>query len=67
MILANGSVVEESIYAREKSDRRLFVVGATVCVAYVLDELKKQPASDGGIDYSKSVLEMAVSLAPRDA
>jgi hypothetical protein len=62
--LKDGSTQQESIYAAQKPDRKLFVVGATVVVAYVLDELKKQPASDGSINYCETVLEMAVSLAP---
>ncbi|MFM9925842.1 hypothetical protein VLK31_22830 [Variovorax sp. H27-G14] len=60
----DGSTVEESIYAGRKSDRRLFVVGATVSTAYVMDELKR-PDRDGATSYSKSVLEMAVSPPPR--
>jgi hypothetical protein len=59
--LDDGAVVLESIYANQKQDRKLFVPGARVAVAYVLDELKRQPAPDGGVNYSKSVLEMAVS------
>lgn len=62
--LKDSSLHQESIYAHQKSDRRLFVVGATVLVAYVLDELKKQPSPDGSTNYAESVLEMAVSLVP---
>lgn len=60
--LEDGSTVLESIYAHEKTDRKLFRSGAIVAVAYVLDELKKQPAADGGINYVETVLEMLVSL-----
>lgn len=60
--LHDGSLLQESIYASQKSDRRLFVVGATVLAAYALDELKKQPGPDGSTNYSKTLLEMAVSL-----
>jgi hypothetical protein len=60
--IEDETTVEESIYTNQKSDRRLFVVGATVCIAYALDELKKQPARDGSVNYSESVLEMAISV-----
>ncbi len=63
--LENGSVLLKSIYTHEKTDRKLFQPGATVAIAYVLDELKKQPASDGGVNYAESVLEMLVSMPPR--
>lgn len=59
--LGDGAIIEESIYTSQKSDRQFFVVGAVVCIAYALDELKKQPARDGSVNYSESVLEMAVS------
>ncbi len=62
LTLDGGAIVEESIYTSQKLDRRLFVVGATVCIAYALDELKKQPAGDGSTNYSESVLEMAISI-----
>lgn len=60
--LQDGSMIEESIYANRKPDRKLFVVGAAVRIVYVLDEMKEQPARDGGVSYSRSVLEMAVSV-----
>lgn len=50
------------LYANRKPDRKVFVVGAAVRIVYVLDEMKEQPARDGGVSYSQSVLEMAVSL-----
>ncbi|WP_145964096.1 hypothetical protein [Chromobacterium phragmitis] len=59
--LEDGSVVLESIYTHEKTDRKLFRPGAKVVIAYVLDELKKQPSQGGGVNYSESVLEMLVS------
>lgn len=62
--LQDGSVIEESIYTHRKSDRGLFVIGGMVCIAYALDELKHQPGRDGGVNYSESVLEMAVSVDP---
>ncbi len=65
--LEDGSLYQESIYASQKPDRRLFVVGAVVLAVYALDELKKQPAHDGSTNYSNTLLEMAVSLGQRAA
>ena len=58
--LADGSTVEESIHAHSKQNVALFVPGATVTMVYVLDELKAQPAADGGVNYARTVLEVAV-------
>lgn len=58
--LADGSTVDESIYTNHKQDTRLFVPGAMVTMVYVLDELKAQPAVDGGVNYARTVLEVAV-------
>ncbi len=58
--LADGSTVEESIYTHRRQDIELFVAGATVTMVYALDELKAQPAADGGVNYARSVLEVAV-------
>lgn len=60
--LDDASVVRESIYANQKQDRKLFVPGARVSIAYLLDELKSQPGPDGGVNYLEIVLEMAVSV-----
>ncbi|MBB4656720.1 hypothetical protein GGR73_003293 [Xanthomonas sp. F14] len=57
----DGTVVLESIYAHEKHDRKLFRVGAKVSCWYALLELKSQPAPDGGVNYARTLLEMAVS------
>lgn len=59
--LDNGSKLEESIYTKDKNNKKLFVPGAVVAIVYVFDELKKQPAQDGDINYSRTVLEVAVS------
>ncbi|SFM22845.1 hypothetical protein SAMN04487963_1811 [Marinobacter zhejiangensis] len=64
--LEDGSVLLESMYAHEKADRKLFRPGATVVIAYVLDELKNQPAQDGGVNYAESVLDMLVSMPSHD-
>lgn len=65
--LADGSLVEHSIYATSKEDRSLFVTGAAVLMVCALDELKSQPATDGGINYSQLVLEVAVSVGNTSA
>jgi len=60
MQLADGSEFQEAIYGRLEEDRRLFRVGATVCVAYARDAWKR-PAADGTTDHAWVLLEMAVS------
>ncbi|RYE42499.1 MAG: hypothetical protein EOP24_32480 [Hyphomicrobiales bacterium] len=62
--LDDGGVHNESIYANDKADRALFQAGHRVEVVYALDELKRQPAENGGVNYLDNVLEMAVSLEP---
>ncbi|SFV18127.1 hypothetical protein [Pseudoduganella namucuonensis] len=64
LLLENGSVRDVGIYVNDKADIALFRVGCRVELVYALDELKKQPAQDGGVNYSKIALEMAVSLQP---
>jgi hypothetical protein len=64
LLLEDGSVRDVGIYVNDKADIPLFRVGCRVELVYALDELKKQPALDGGINYSKIELEMAVSLEP---
>lgn len=49
------------IYTNKKEDVNLFKVGSETEIIYALDELKRQPAPDGGINYSKIAIEMAVS------
>ncbi|WP_235862404.1 hypothetical protein [Pseudomonas kilonensis] len=60
--LKDGSVRAVGIYVNDREDARLFRPGYKASVVYALDELKQQPASDGGVNYSKVALEMAVSL-----
>ncbi|AOS37990.1 hypothetical protein A0U95_04245 [Pseudomonas brassicacearum] len=60
--LEDGSVRAVGIYVNDKSDVQLFQPGYKASVVYALDELKQQPASDGGVNYSRVALEMAVSL-----
>lgn len=57
----DGVTSLESIYAQDKQDRKLFCVGARVSCWYALLELKSQPAPDGGVNYARTLLEMAVS------
>jgi hypothetical protein len=67
MTLDDGTVVLESIRASSKGDRCLFKVGATVSAKYALDELKKQPGPDGGVNRLAMLLEMKVSSASSTA
>ncbi|UOD32804.1 hypothetical protein INH39_14745 [Massilia violaceinigra] len=48
----------------DSADAGLFRVGCRVDIFFCYDELKHQPANDGGIAYAKRVVEMAVSLDP---
>jgi len=64
LLLDDGSTREESIYCHLKEDKSLFQVDSRVEIVYALDEMKQQPAADGGIHYSNIILEMAVSLQP---
>ena len=57
----DGTVLLESIYADNKQDRKLFRAGARVSCWFALLELKSQPAADGGVNYTRTMLEMAVS------
>ena len=64
LLLSDGTVRAVGIYVNDEKDASLFRVGHTAEIAYALDELKQQPGVDGGINYSKVALEMAVSLQP---
>jgi len=59
--LDEGSTVDESIYAHRREGIKLFVRGAMVTMVYAFDELKAQPASDGGVNVARTVLEVSVS------
>lgn len=58
----HGVQTAVGIYTNNVSDIALFKTGGRVAIVYALDELKRQPAQDGSINYSKIALEMAVSL-----
>ena len=62
LVLADGSIRPEGIYANHADDKKLYRVGCKVEVVYALDELKRQPGHDGNVNYSEIPLEMAVSL-----
>lgn len=64
LLLDDGSIRDESIYVNNEKDVELFCTGHRVEVVYAMDELKLQPAWDGGINYLDIALEMAVSLQP---
>ena len=62
--LEDGSTVAVGIYTNDVADVSLFKPGCLVYVVYAFDELKRQPARDGGVNYSKVAVEMAVSESP---
>lgn len=64
LMLDDGSVRAVGIYVNNKDDIKLFCAGCRAEIVYALDELKQQPAMDGGVNYSKVALEMAVSTEP---
>jgi len=57
----DGTVRSVGIYVNIRQDVSLFQAGKMVWIVYAQDELKAQPGPDGGINYSKIALEMAVS------
>jgi hypothetical protein len=62
LMLKDGSIQSAGIYLNDTSDSGLFRPGCQVGIVYALDELKRQPAAGGGVNYSKIALEMAVSI-----
>ena len=59
--LKDGSVHMTGIFVNDKHDIELFRPGGRAAIVYALDELKLQPGIDGGVNYLKIALEMAVS------
>jgi hypothetical protein len=57
----DGTVHSVGIYVNDPRDTALFTVGRRAEILYALDELKDQPADDGGMNYAQIALEMAVS------
>lgn len=64
LVTADGVVRGEGIFVNDRADIALFQVGHRVDMLYALDEMKHQPAADGGVNYAKVALEVAVSLVP---
>lgn len=64
LMLEDGSVRPEGMYANDKRDRQLFKVGHRVEVVYALEELKWASGPKRSANYTEIPLEMAVSLAP---
>jgi hypothetical protein len=60
----DGSENAFGIYVNHPEDANLFQVRHRAEIVYALDELKLQPAKDGGVNYSKIALEMTVSVQP---
>jgi hypothetical protein len=60
LLLDSGSKHIESIYTNNEVSRGLFKLESRVEILYALDELKMQPAANGGVNYSEIVLEMAI-------
>ena len=58
---AHDALETVGIYTNDKRDVALFQPGQSARILYVLDELKMQPSSDGGVNYSRIAVEMAVS------
>lgn len=64
LLSEDGVLHSCGIYVNDPADADLFKVDRSAEIVYALDELKLQPAEDGGINYLEIALEMAVSLAP---
>ncbi|RDZ27238.1 hypothetical protein [Lysobacter silvisoli] len=64
LIAHDGSIRSVGIYTNDERDVALFREGFWVEMVYALDELKSQPARDGGVAYSRVALEVAISLHP---
>jgi hypothetical protein len=58
--LDDGSERAVGIYVNNNVDVSSFRVGKRASIVYALDELKRQPAANGGVNYSQIALEMAV-------
>jgi hypothetical protein len=64
LLTSDGRVIAESCYVDDADDLRFFAKGHWVEIVYALDELKSQPAPNGGLNLSEIALEMAVSEVP---
>jgi hypothetical protein len=59
----NGAIHMEGIFVNDPADLVHFKVGRRAEIVRALDELKDQPADDGGVNYAEITLEMAVSIS----
>lgn len=57
----DGNVRRASCVANDDSDLALYREGASVALAYAFDKLKKQPARDGGTNFTEVLLEVVVA------
>ncbi|QJD99469.1 hypothetical protein HH212_05075 [Massilia forsythiae] len=65
---ADGKVQRIEVRARcEPGAAPLLVAGDTVSILCALDELKRQPAPDGGLNVARIALEIAVPAVPAAA
>jgi hypothetical protein len=62
--LSDGTLRAVGIYLNDRADLPLFQIGHMISIVYALDELKLQPAQNGGVNVSNVALEMAVSMHP---
>lgn len=58
----NGMEGDLTCRANDERDIGLYQVGKTVWIVYACNELKKQPADDGGVNYAEIILDIAVSI-----
>ncbi|WP_312319860.1 hypothetical protein [Stenotrophomonas sp.] len=61
LVLSDGSVKAVGIYVNSRNDISLFIEGSWLDMIYALEELKVQPAKDGGVNYSKVALEAVIT------
>ena len=58
----DGLTETVGIYVNDIADVALFKPGRRAAVRYALEELKKQPNPQGGVNYSRVAVEMAVGV-----
>jgi hypothetical protein len=59
-VCEDGKVRCAGCVANDDSDLTLFREGTSVALAYALDKLKKQPARDGGTNFTEVLLEVVI-------
>jgi hypothetical protein len=60
--LENGEHIKEGIYFNDKADKKLFIPGAKIKIAYVYDELKKQSWPLIKTNFLNIVIEVVVEV-----